>query len=150
MADSPLDTVLERIDAEAARCIANLQRVMRQPSVTDNEADCQTCAALVADLLRDVGMNAQVLPSKHNPVVVAASPPRPNVPTLLITTHYDVVSPDPVEEWSSPPFAAELRNGDIIGRGAADPKGNLMAGIEAVRAWREVAGELPVNIKFMV
>src|SRR5581483_6541756 len=122
MTDSHLDTVLERIDSDAARCIANLQRVMRQPSVTDNEADCQAWAALVADLLREVGMDAQALPSKHNPVVVAASPPRPKVRTLLITTHYDVVPPGPVEEWASPPVAAELKDGDIIGRGAADPK----------------------------
>src|SRR5262249_49100519 len=83
-------------------------------------------------------------------IVVAASKPRPNLPTLLITTHYDVVSPGAVEQWNSPPFAAELKDNDIIGRGAADPKGNFMAGVETVHAWREVAGELPVNLKFMV
>ena len=48
------------------------------------------------------------------------------------------------------PVRCQLREGDIIGRGAADPKGNLMAGLDAVRAWQEVAGNLPVNVKFMV
>ena len=123
---------------------------MKQRSVTEDEADCRDWREMVAGLLREVGLEAQVLPSKHNPVVVAASPPRPGLPTLLITSHYDVVPAGPAEAWSSPPFAAELRNGDITGRGAADPKGNLMAGIEAVRAWRRLTEELPINVKFMV
>lgn len=150
MGKSDLDKVFQHIDAQSARWIQDLQRVMQQPSVTEDEADCRDCAELVSGFLREVGLQAQVLPSRHNPVVVAATPHRDGLPTLLITSHYDVVPPGPLEAWSNPPFAAELRNGDIIGRGAADPKGNLLAGLEAVRAWREVIGELPINIKFMV
>lgn len=145
-----LDRVLAHVEAEAERAIAQLQRLMRQPSITEDEASCRTCAELVATMMHEVGLDAQVLPSKHNPVVVGSSAPRPDRPTLLITSHYDVVDPGPASEWSSPPFDAARRNGDVIGRGAADPKGNLMAGLEAVRAWREVSGELPINVKFMV
>lgn len=150
MSEPTLEQVLKYIDSNQDRWIVDLQQVMRQPSVTENTQDCQTCAEMVARLFREAGMEAQVLPSRHNPVVVASAPHRAGLPTVLITSHYDVVPPGPLENWSSPPFAAELRDGDIIGRGAADPKGNLMAGLDAVRAWQEVTGELPVNVKFMV
>lgn len=150
MSESTLEHVLRHIDTNTDRWIGDLQRVMRQPSVTDQVADCQKCAELVAQEFRDAGLQAEIFPSRHNPVVIASSTPRPNLPTVLITSHYDVVPPGPVEAWSSPPFAAVLADGDIIGRGAADPKGNLMAGLEAVRAWQDIAGELPVNVKFMI
>ncbi len=145
-----LNTILNEIEKQSDRWIADLQRVMRAPSVTEDQTGCAACAELVAEMFRSTGLDAQVLASKHNPVVVASSPSRSGAPTLLITSHYDVVPPGPADAWSSPPFAAALVGNDIIGRGAADPKGNLMAGLEAVRVWREMAGELPVNVKFLV
>jgi len=148
---TPLEAVLHTVDDRAELFIADLQRVMRQPSVTENEADCEACAELVAAMMMgEIGLDAEVLPSRHNPVVVGRSAQRPERPTLLITGHYDVVSPGPDEDWISPPFAAERRDGDIIGRGAADPKGNLAAGLKAAQAWIEAAGDLPVNLKFMI
>jgi len=68
----------------------------------------------------------------------------------LVTGHYDVVEPGPSEAWSSDPFGAEMIDGDIRGRGAVDPKGNLVAGIKAAQAFLETSGETPVNLKWLV
>jgi acetylornithine deacetylase/succinyl-diaminopimelate desuccinylase-like protein len=150
MSSAALEAVFNYIDARAEESIADLQRLMQAPSITEDEAACRACAEMLAGMMRDIGLQAEVLPSAHNPVVVAESPPVAGRPTLLITSHYDVVAPGSEAEWASPPFAAVCRDGDIVGRGAADPKGNLMAGLKAAQAWLQAAGELPVNLKFLV
>src|SRR5690606_6760067 len=48
-------------------------------------------------------------------------------PTLLLLGHTDVVPPGPVEDWASDPFAPEVRDGVLYGRGAADMKGSVAA-----------------------
>ena len=58
----------------------------------------------------------------------------PSAPALLLMAHQDVV---PVEggsdsKWSAPPFSGTIANGFVIGRGAIDDKGSLMAIFEAV------------------
>ena len=69
---------------------------------------------------------------------------------FLVYGHYDVQPPEPLELWDSPPFAAEIRDGKLYARGAADNKGNLVARLCAVEAWRQVKGTLPLTIRFVV
>jgi acetylornithine deacetylase len=45
--------------------------------------------------------------------------------TLLLNGHVDVVSPEPVERWTTDPFRGDLRDGQVYGRGAADMKGGV-------------------------
>ena len=55
----------------------------------------------------------------------------PEAPSILLSSHYDVV-PVSAEFWESDPFAAEMRpNGDIVARGAQDMKCVGMAYLEA-------------------
>lgn len=53
-------------------------------------------------------------------------------PCIHFNSHIDVVAPG--EGWSMDPFAAEIRDGKIYGRGACDMKGGLAASIVAVEA----------------
>ena len=53
-------------------------------------------------------------------------------PNLCFAGHTDVVPTGPTEAWSSNPFAAELSEGVIVGRGAVDMKGGIAAWIAAV------------------
>ncbi|MGQ0568464.1 MAG: M20/M25/M40 family metallo-hydrolase [Armatimonadota bacterium] len=145
-----LDRVFADVDRRADAFVADLRQLMRQPSVTVNEAECAACAGLVASTMREAGLEARVLPARHNPMVVGQSPQRLGRPTLLITGHYDVVEAGPREAWTSDPFAAELRDGDIVGRGAADPKGNLMAGVQAAEVFLDAFGDVPLNLKWLV
>ena len=69
--------------------------------------------------------------------------------TLLIYNHYDVQPPEPLDEWVSPPFAAEIHGDKIIGSGSTDSKGNLMSHLEAVEAYNQAIGKPPVNLKFI-
>ena len=57
---------------------------------------------------------------------------------------------DPVEQWTSPPFEATVRDGEIYARGAADDKGQVFMHMKAVEAFLKKAGSLPVNIQFFL
>ena len=70
--------------------------------------------------------------------------------TVLIYDHYDVQPVDPIELWDSNPFAPEVRNGVFYARGAADNKGDLVARLAALDVYRQLHGELPVKVKFLV
>jgi acetylornithine deacetylase/succinyl-diaminopimelate desuccinylase-like protein len=69
---------------------------------------------------------------------------------VLIYGHYDVQPPEPLDLWESPPFEPTIRDGHIYARGAGDNKGQFFAQICGARAWLETAGELPVNVKFLI
>ena len=70
--------------------------------------------------------------------------------TLSFYNHYDVQPAEPLDLWESDPWAAEIRDGRIWARGAADNKGNIAARVAAVDAYRQVRGELPLRVKFIV
>jgi acetylornithine deacetylase/succinyl-diaminopimelate desuccinylase-like protein len=106
-------------------------------------------AELVRRTLVDAGAQVELLPTAGYPVVVgrlAGAGSR----TLMFYNHYDVQPPEPLDLWDSPPFAAEIRDGQLYARGSADNKGNLVARLAAVEAWLAVRGELPLNILFVV
>ncbi len=69
--------------------------------------------------------------------------------SLLFNGHIDVVSAEPHERWASDPFAAEVRDGRLYGRGACDMKGGVAAMVvaaEVLAAERALpAGGLVVN-----
>lgn len=138
------------IDAHAAEYIAGLQRLLRQPSVSAlNEGIAET-ATMVQQLLEEAGGRArQVTLAGAQPVVYAEFEGEPG-PTLAFYNHYDVQPPDPLDLWQSDPFAAEIRDGRIWARGAADNKGNLMARIAAIKSYRAVHSHLPLPVKFII
>lgn len=70
--------------------------------------------------------------------------------TLLFYDHYDVQPVDPLNEWNSPPFEPEIRNGVFYARGSADNKGDLVARLAALEVYQEIHGDLPFTIKFLV
>ena len=61
------------------------------------------------------------------PQLVARFPGTGGGRTLLFNGHIDVVSVEPRERWTSDPFAAEVRDGKLYGRGACDMKGGIAA-----------------------
>ena len=147
MAD--LSQVYQYVDQHAESEIADLQRVVRQPSISSSGTGVRECAALLVSMMQDAGIEARVMETDGLPVVfgtIAAD--QPNAPTLLIYTHYDVQPGGDESEWTSPPFEARIVGDRMIGRGTTDAKGNLLAHIEAVKALRATSG-MPINVKFL-
>ena len=133
-----------------ARDLADLFRLIAQPSISAQNIGVRECADLFVDVLRDAGFSARLMPTPAHPVVYAEWLGAPGKPTVLIYGHYDVQPPEPLDEWLSPPFEPTVRDGKLFARGAGDNKGQIFAQIAAARAWLEVVGDLPVNVKFLI
>ena len=72
----------------------------------------------------------------------------PEAPSILLSSHYDVV-PVSAEFWESDPFAAEMRpNGDIVARGAQDMKCVGMAYLEAIRRLKSSKFKRTIHLVF--
>jgi succinyl-diaminopimelate desuccinylase len=72
-------------------------------------------------------------------------------PLIVLSGHTDVVSPGEMERWTTPPYASEIRDGFLYGRGATDMKGALAAMVTAVDGlFGQRAEELPCSLAFLV
>lgn len=131
-----------------------LQTLIRIPSVnphgdpgTDGTGE-QRIAEWLLGFLRDCGADAEVRETSHpsRPNIVARWPAdREGNPKLLFAPHTDTVS---VAGMTIDPFAAEVREGKVWGRGASDTKGPMAAMLWALRAMREKLPVLGVEVWF--
>lgn len=142
--------VWEHVERQVQQYVEELARLVRQPSIAAQGVGLEECAELVAVMLREAGAQVRVLRLPGAAPLVYGEFPGRSPKTVLVYEHYDVQPPEPLEEWESDPFEPEVREGRIYGRGVADTKGNLVARLCAVRALRQVRGELPVTVKFLV
>jgi acetylornithine deacetylase/succinyl-diaminopimelate desuccinylase-like protein len=144
-----LDPVLSWIDSHREEALADLQRFCRQPSIAAQDLGMEEMATIVTDSLQALGAETRKIATAGYPIIVGHLPGH-NQRRLLIYNHYDVQPPEPLEAWSSPPFAAVVRDGCLYARGVADNKGTLVSRLWAVRAWQAVHGVLPFNLTFLV
>ena len=144
-----MQDIYDYIDQHADEYVARLRALCRQPSIAAQAKGMAETADMVIELLRQIGAEPQLIPTEGFPVAFGAIQGRAPR-TLSFYDHYDVQPPEPLELWDSDPFAAEIRDGRIWARGAADNKGNLVARACAVEAFQKVRGELPLNVKFIV
>lgn len=154
-----LERVLERLDGTTEDAIDRLFAFLKIPSIStdpSHNADCKRAAEWVADDLNDMGFDARVRPTDGQPMVVSHDPAPPaGKRHVLFYGHYDVQPSDPLDLWETPPFEPRIAkdpiHGDvIIARGAADDKGQLMTFLEACRAWKNVTGQMPVNVSVLL
>ena len=101
--------------------------LIARASVTPDDAGCQ---ALIADRLRRAGFRVESL--RFGEVDNLWATHGDGGPVLALLGHTDVVPPGPREAWSSDPFAPEVRDGLLYGRGAADMKGSVAAFVVAL------------------
>ena len=141
------------IQSNRERFMAELFDLLRIPSISADpafSADVHSCAAFVAERLKEAGADAvEICPTAGYPIVYGEKIIDPALPTVLVYGHYDVQPAVPLELWTTPPFEPEIRNERIYARGSADDKGQFYMHLKAFEAmW--ASGELPCNVKFMI
>ena len=137
------------LDAHLDESIAELSRLVAQPSVGAQNLGIKECAELVAGMLRKRGFATDVMPTDGAPVVFGERKSKSDK-TLLFYNHYDVQPPEPLELWETPPFEPSLRGGKLYGRGVGDDKGHITSRLFAIDALLDQYGDLPCSVKFII
>lgn len=149
-----MQQVLNYIAENETRYLEELKRFIAIPSVstlTKHREDVRRCAGWIAAHLESIGLaHVKVYPTEGNPIVFAEHMDSTDKPTLLLYGHYDVQPVEPLEEWTSPPFEATVRNRRLYGRGTADDKGQVFIHFKAMEAFLRTTRSLPVNLKVIV
>ncbi len=153
-----LSPVLDRADQNLPSSLDNLFELLRIKSIStdpDYKAECRKAAEWLTSYLNSLGFKASVRDTPGHPMVVAHHDAgSADAPHVLFYGHYDVQPVDPIELWESDPFAPSIKDmGNdrkvLTGRGTSDDKGQLMTFVEAVRAYKETRGTLPVRITIL-
>lgn len=152
----------ETIDRNWNVQLGFLRGMVQRPSTLGNEARVQRFIAGELDRLGlapdvwDVDLGAISHRDGFSPPEWAYHG-RPNVTarwpsasgggrSLILNGHVDVVPTGPLHQWTFDPFGAEIVDGRMYGRGAADMKSGVSAMVYAVRALREAGVELAGDV----
>lgn len=147
------DTVLHYIQEHRADFERELFQLLRIPSISADSSfapDVRKAAQWLADHLREMGLAVELVETEGHPLVYAESPPVEGAPTALVYGHYDVQPPDPLDQWHTPPFEPDVRDGKVFARGATDDKGQMMTHVLSVASWIAAGEALPLQVKFLI
>lgn len=153
-----LEEVLQEIDNGIDNSLDRLFDLLRIESISTDPVykdRCRAAADWLATELSAMEFDASVRPTGGHPMVVGHDRSVAGRPHALFYGHYDVQPVDPLVEWNAPPFEPSLTTAadgtkQIRARGACDDKGQLMTFVEACRAWKAVAGSLPIRISILL
>lgn len=140
--------VFQYIEDHAEMYIDWLLEACSQPSVSAQNRGMVEMKELVKIFLGEIGAEVEEIKTDGYPIIYGELG-KGKEKCLTFYNHYDVQPEDPIDQWLSDPFKAEIRDGKIFARGVADNKGNLIARICAVHAYQQIYGEMPVHLKFV-
>jgi succinyl-diaminopimelate desuccinylase len=153
LASEMRQAVLAEIDAHAGEREAFLARLV-QTSSSNPPGDCAPIAAVAAELLEGLGFEVErhAVPADEVRRVgmvsctnLVARRRFGDGPVVALNAHGDVVPPG--EGWTHPPFAAEVADGFMYGRGVAVSKSDLATYTFALLALAPVAGRLKGGVE---
>ncbi len=139
---------LEKTREQGLRELEDFLRIPSISSQPEHLNDVRRAASHLAEQYERIGLqNAEVIGTAGHPVVYADWLKAPGKPTVLLYGHYDVQPVDPLDLWHSPPFEPIRQDGQLLGRGSSDDKGQIAMHWQALQAWLATTGELPLNVK---
>ena len=137
------------VDRHARAFTERLQQFCRMPSVAARGTGMRAMAEAAEQLMRRSGVGTRVFKMGSGyPIIFGEGGAGPHC--YITYGHYDVQPVGHLTEWSSGPFAAEIRDGKLYARGASNSKGDLVARLAALETYQKVYGKLPVCIRFIV
>ncbi len=148
-----MEIISNYIENNKNRFLDELFGLLRIPSISSvksHKPDMYKAAEYWKNLLLSSGADrAEIFETDGNPVTWGEKIIDPQLPTVLVYAHMDVMPVDPIEKWHSDPFEPEVRDGKIWARGADDDKGQGMMHAKAFELMVKT-GTLPCNVKFMI
>ena len=154
---SQLDAVLAHIDADLDAALERLFALLRIKSISTDPAyaaDCRACADWHVADLKSIGFEASAHDTPGHPIVVGhdRSAPGPRRCSTATTTcsRWIRSSSGTTTRSSRSSRPARTARARSAARGASDDKGQLMTFVEACRAWKAVAGKLPIPVSILL
>lgn len=146
---------LEYARQNQPRFLAELKDLLRIPSVStlpQHKTDIERAADFLAAQMRTIGLeHIEVIKTAGHPLVYADWLHASGKPTALCYGHYDVQPPDPLNEWTTPPFEPTERNQNLYARGAVDDKGQMFMHLKAIESLMKSGnGKLPINVRLLL
>ena len=143
----PIDPNLaaDAVDADEVLAVARSLLAARSenPGGTEDEA-----AAVAAGVLEGLGAAPEVVRGEAGRPSVVATIGDGDGPTLAWNGHLDTVPAGSLDTWTADPFAGEVVDGRLIGRGACDMKGPIAAALAAAAAVRRAGIDGPGRLTF--
>lgn len=153
-----VDAIAERAESSFEETVSELVEFLKIPAIScepEHYSDVARLAEEIRDCVAELGFDAQIRKLQGAlPLVFAERKcARADAPTVLIYGHLDL-QPVQGEAWSSEPHEAVRKQGPdgerLYARGAADDMGGWVSHLAAIRAWLEVAGDLPLHVKLLI
>src|ERR1700751_3552453 len=137
------------------RFLEELKDLLRIPSVStleEHKPDIEKAAKFVANELERIGFEkVEIIRGSGHPLIYGEWLHASGKPTALCYAHYDVQPPDPLDEWTTPPFEPTERNQNLYARGAVDDKGQMFMHLKALESLFESGkGKLPLNVRVIL
>jgi acetylornithine deacetylase/succinyl-diaminopimelate desuccinylase-like protein len=151
----PDERLAAYLDAAEAQQLEELGAFVELESVSADpqaQPSLRRCVEWLTTTCRDAGCSdVSVFETPGNPIILAeARAERADAPTILIYGHYDVQPATREQGWTSNPFAPEIRDGRIYGRGVSDNKAPIMINLNALRACRKLDGSPPCTLRYLI
>ena len=124
----------ELVDSYKDDMLEDLRGFIAIPSISSDIPKVREALDYGLLLSRGMGMNSYSVLDGQVGVIELADGDE----TLGILTHVDVVPPDDMEDWDTPPFEMTIKDGRAYGRGTLDDKGMIIASLYAMKAVREL------------
>ncbi|MFD1705206.1 ArgE/DapE family deacylase [Siminovitchia sediminis] len=149
MSEEVKKNVLEYIEKNKEELVSSIVKAVQIPSVIGNE---QAMAEYMKKKYEEIGLTvAEVQPEyekiQDHPAfsssglsfegrknIIGIWEGQEGAPSLTLNGHMDVVSPEPVENWTKDPWGGEIEGNKLYGRGSGDMKAGLMANWFALKA----------------
>lgn len=125
--------------------LALAKQIIARPSVTPDDAGCME---IITERLKPLGFSIEFI--NRNGVTNLWARRGTAAPLFVFAGHTDVVPTGPLEQWTSPPFAPEIRDGVLYGRGTADMKSGVAAAVTAVEAFIAAHPNHPGSLAFLL
>jgi acetylornithine deacetylase/succinyl-diaminopimelate desuccinylase-like protein len=152
-----MEQTLARVQARVAeRFPSDLERIrgyLQLPSVSATGEGIRAVAEATGAWIEGAGGSFELVETAGHPLVLGELPGPPGAPRLLRYGMYDV-QPAQEPQWTSPPFAAEVRDlpgvgPAVVARGSANSKGCLAGFFLAVEVLRELDA-MPLTVALMI
>lgn len=151
MSHPDVAAALAAVDTHFDTFVEELQQLCRIRSLREEAGQMTATAEFLAGSLERWGGSAEIVPwADSHPYVLGEIGGGERA--LLHFNHYDVAV-EPTgddDQWVSPPYAAEIRDGRLYARGVADDKGAMLSRVHAAAAWRLAGLEPPVTSRYIM